>query len=109
MSNYIKFRGTCKAACEQLIKEDPTLRLVRGHYWCPLWNSKEPHWWCEKNGQIIDPTAGQFPSNGNGEYIEFNGFFDCANCGKKVNESLVHSNVGNHIFCSYYCHYNFVM
>ena len=38
--NY-ELRGKCKEYSEQLVTERPDLRLVRGHYWCPIWNSNE--------------------------------------------------------------------
>ncbi|HNV67896.1 MAG TPA: hypothetical protein PKN60_12325, partial [Bacteroidales bacterium] len=66
-SDYLKFRGKCKEMSEAAVLEDPTLRLVRGHYWCPLWDRNEQHWWCVKpDGTIVDPTARQFPSRGLG-------------------------------------------
>jgi len=86
MTDYEKYRGKCKEFSEALVKKDPTLRLVRGHYYCPVWGEQE-HWWCEsKDGKIIDPTKDQFPSKGSGEYVEFNGICICAECGEEVRE-----------------------
>jgi len=86
MENYKNYRGKCKKYCEDLIKEDPSLRLVRGHYYCPLWG-EQAHWWVEdKEGNIIDPTKDQFPSKGMGEYIEFSGIVYCEVCGKEMKE-----------------------
>ena len=34
---YTKFRGKCKQMSEEAVAADPTLRLVRGHYFCPFW------------------------------------------------------------------------
>lgn len=45
MSDYLKFRGKCKELSEAACAEDPSLALVRGHYYCPIWNVTEPHWW----------------------------------------------------------------
>jgi len=71
---------------EALVKEDPTLRLVRGHYFCPHFG-EQAHWWCEKSdGTVVDPTAAQFPSNGSGMYIEFDGNVTCETCGKEMRE-----------------------
>jgi hypothetical protein len=101
-TNYQKYRGKCKEMAANLVNKDEQLRLVRGHYFCPYWG-KQAHWWCEdKNGKIIDPTKLQFPSGGNGEYIEFNGKINCEQCGKEVNEEEAHIN-GNYACCSYKC------
>lgn len=65
-SDYIQFRGKCKEMSQELVKADPSLTLVRGHYHCPIWG-KQAHWWVnDEDGNIIDPTARQFPSKGNG-------------------------------------------
>ena len=102
--NYLTYRGRCKEFCEELIENDPTLTLVRGHYWCPIWNTMEPHWWCiNSNGDIIDPTKLQFPSVGYGEYIPFDGYVTCAECGKEVPEEEADIQ-GNYCFCSYTCY-----
>lgn len=105
---YTQFRGKCKAASEALCATIPSLDLVRGHYFCPIWNSNEPHWWCtQPDGTIIDPTAAQFPSNGNGIYTPFNGIVECAQCGKEMEEEDA-SFEGNYAFCSTYCKMRFV-
>lgn len=84
--NYIKYRGKCKEFCEKAILDDPSLRLVRGHYLCPFWGPQE-HWWTERpDGTIFDPTVKQFPEPQLGEYIEFNGICTCEQCGKEVKE-----------------------
>lgn len=58
---YKRFRGKCREMSEKAVLEDPTLTLVRGFYFCPIWNSEEPHWWCKRaDGTIVDPTAAQF-------------------------------------------------
>ena len=87
MSDYLNYRGKCKEYSTELCTKDSTLTLVRGYYYCPIWNTKEPHWWCENlNGDIIDPTKEQFPSKGLGEYEKFNGLVECAECGKLMKE-----------------------
>ncbi len=83
---YRRFRGKCREMSEALVKEDPTLRLVRGHYLDPHWG-EQAHWWCAKpDGTVVDPTAAQFPSNGRGLYVEFDGICTCETCGKEVRE-----------------------
>jgi hypothetical protein len=84
---YRKYRGKCREACEAIKQEDHTLTLVRGTYYCPIWGSNEEHWWCvDKDGKIVDPTAEQFPSKGLGFYTPFDGYVECAQCGKKIQE-----------------------
>lgn len=108
MSDYLQFRGKCKELSEAEVAADPSLRLVRGHYYCPIWNTEEPHWWCARpDGTILDPSARQFPSKGLGTYTEFNGLVSCANCSKEVPEEDA-SIEGNYAFCSGACHMRFV-
>jgi len=100
--NYRKYRGKCKEMSEALAAKDPSLRVVRGHYDCPIWG-RQAHWWCvDQNGKIVDPTAKQFPSAGIGEYVEFSGYFECEQCGKSVPENEVVP-VGGHPTCSNEC------
>ena len=106
--NYTKYRGKCKEFCEEAIKNDPSLTLVRGHYYCPIWNSDEPHWWTVKeDGTIFDPTKLQFASSGLGIYTPFNGMVTCAECGIEIPEEEADID-GNYCFCSYKCHGRFV-
>jgi len=106
-SDYIKFRGKCKEMSEALVAANPELTLVRGHYVCFSWGY-QPHWWVkDKEGNVIDPTSKQFPSKGQGEYIEFNGTVDCSNCGKNVKEEDADF-ASNYSFCSDSCHMRFV-
>lgn len=107
-NNYKRYRGKCKEYCERAVSEDGTLRLVRGHYYCPIWNTEEPHWWTVKqDGSIYDPTKLQFPSAGLGAYVEFDGYIDCSNCGKTVKEEDATFD-SNYAFCSYRCNGEFV-
>ena len=106
-SDYLKFRGKCKEMSQALVNNNPDLTLVRGHYWCPFWG-EQPHWWVkDKEGNITDPTARQFPSKGMGEYIEFCGNVQCSECGKEMKEveARFHS---NYVFCSTTCNMRFV-
>lgn len=107
-SEYMSYRGKCKEMSEALLVADPTLRLVRGHYYCPIWNTEEPHWWCEKpDGTVVDPSAKQFPSKGLGVYTEFDGFVSCAECGKELSEDEAMFE-SNYAFCSSGCLMRFV-
>ena len=102
-TDYEKYRGKCKEMCEELVIKDPSLRLVRGHYFCPVWNTEEAHWWCvDIDGNIVDPTAKQFGSKGLGTYTEFDGNITCEECGKvvKEEEAII---MGNYAVCSNEC------
>lgn len=106
--NYLKFRGKCKELSEELCANNPNLTLVRGYYFCPIWNSEEQHWWCkDKTGKIIDPSKDQFPSRGLGFYREFDGTLECSNCGKSMLESEAMFD-SNYAFCSTACNMRFV-
>lgn len=103
MSNYAKYRGKCKEMSEALVAEDPSLTLVRGHYFCPIWGRDDGHWWCTKeDGTIVDPTAKQFPSEGCGIYTPFNGIVTCEECGKETTEDKMVL-MGNYPTCSDSC------
>jgi len=105
---YRLYRGRCKELSEAACVADPTLTLVRGHYYCPIWNSAEEHWWTvRQDGSIHDPTKDQFPSRGQGFYEPFDGTVECAECGKKMNEKDARFD-GRYAFCSYLCNGRFV-
>jgi hypothetical protein len=106
--DYLLYRGKCKEMAENACCEDSTLNLVRGYYFCPIWNSDEPHWWTvRQDGSIYDPSKKQFPSKGNGIYTPFNGMVNCSNCGKEMKEEEA-SYDSNYCFCSNSCYGRFV-
>lgn len=106
--DYLEFRGRCKELSEEACSQDPTLTLVRGQYFCPIWNVEEDHWWTTKpDGIINDPSKRQFPSKGSGIYIPFNGLVTCDQCGKEIPEKEA-SYESNYKFCSGRCHGRFV-
>jgi hypothetical protein len=107
-TDYMRFRGKCRKLSEAALASDPTLTLVRGYYFCPIWNSKEAHWWTVRSdGTIYDPSAKQFPSGGLGTYEEFSGMLECAECGKEIPEEGADIE-SNYAFCSPRCHMRFV-
>jgi len=81
--------GNCAEITLAMGRQFPGLQRVRGHYMCPVWGERA-HWWMvDANGNVVDPTADQFPSRGTGEYIpwvegaqEPTGM--CPNCGGAV-------------------------
>lgn len=103
VTDYSTFRGKCKELSSEIVKADPTLRLVRGWYHCPMWG-KQAHWWAQKvDGTIVDPTVRQFPTNGVGAtYEEFDGKIECEYCQKEVPETDAYI-YEHHAYCCYEC------
>lgn len=107
MNDYRKYRGKCKELAEAAVKTNPDLTLVRGYYHDFLWG-KQPHWWTkDKDKNIHDPSKDQFPSKGLGEYEEFDGMVECANCGKQMKEEKARFD-SRYAFCSIECNMRFV-
>lgn len=64
--------GNCHIFCNKMRREFPELILVRGWYKDPAYNKKQTHFWLEtKDGEVVDPTIKQFPTQGN-FYIKYN-------------------------------------
>ncbi len=98
--------GKCAEATLSMQKEFPELIRVRGHYYDAIWGERE-HWWLKtKDGEIVDPTAAQFPTKGIlGDYEEWEEGREepigkCMNCG----EYCFESKGGSHHACSKRCH-----
>lgn len=80
--------GKCVDATANMAQAFPELKRVRGQYICAIWGERD-HWWCvDGMGNIVDPTASQFPSKGLGIYTpwkegtpEPTGI--CSDCGGK--------------------------
>lgn len=107
LDDYARYRGKCKAMSEEVVANNPSLRLVRGQYICPVWG-EQSHWWTQSpEGRVFDPTRDQFPSKGIGAYVEFSGVIECSNCGKEMKEedAVIY---GNYAFCGYRCNGEFV-
>ena len=106
-----ELRGKCKEECEKLILEQPNLELVRGYYYEYSWGdkAKQQHWWCKDlEGNIIDPTASQFPSGGIEDfYEEFTGVVECEECGQGIKEEEAYM-MGRFPVCSSECARNLV-
>jgi hypothetical protein len=109
--HYLKYRGKCKELAQKECDINKELTLVKGWYYCPIWNVKEQHWWCKDNkGNIVDPSRLQFPSGGVGDYEEYQGTFPCSNCGKEILEKDIKQEFSQsvYILCSGDCYAKFV-
>jgi hypothetical protein len=109
MSGDFSLRGKCREMSEAAVAADPSLTLVRGFYHCPIWG-KQAHWWTRRaDGTLYDPTVAQFPSNGFGDYEEYDGTVECDECHKRVPEAEAHfDGNGRYAFCSHRCGLLFV-
>lgn len=107
--SYAEFAGRCLELSTAAVAADPTLRLVRGWYHCPMWGERQ-HWWCVRpDGTVVDPTVTQFPTAGAGaEYEEYAGLVDCEECGKTDIPEAEACIDGNHTFCSSVCYGRYV-
>lgn len=83
--NVTETYGKCSEVTLAMQEAFPELTRVRGHYFCIVWGERE-HWWLKDGDEVVDPTAGQFPSQGNGVYVEWDESQPeptgmCPNCG----------------------------
>lgn len=96
--------GRCKEVAIDMQDNFPELRLVRGHYYDDEWG-RRGHWWLQLGDRIVDPTAIQFPSAGEGRYEEHPEGAEeptgiCMNCGEYV--------YGGSKFCNNTCEAEFI-
>lgn len=83
--------GTSHFHCAQFVREMqarfPDLRRVAGFYYAPDSDASHgEHWWLEdERGNVIDPTADQFPSQGTGRYVRYDPRLHCVVKGKCMN------------------------
>lgn len=57
-----KTLGRCQQASREMKAAFPELEIVKGHVHCPEPWGKRGHWWLvDPEGNIVDPTAAQFP------------------------------------------------
>lgn len=89
IANVQSVFGRCCEVTAAMVTMFPELIRVRGHYFDPLWGERA-HWWLtDPDGDIVDPTAAQFPSKGCGVYTPWTeGVMEptsiCPNCGGYV-------------------------
>lgn len=94
---------SAKSKCEDLLIENPLLKIVSGFYYCPLTSKNNIHWWCiTPAGDIIDPSKEQFGYQGMGDYIQSDGLIECKECGKRVKDDDAIL-LGDEQFCSNHC------
>ena len=79
--------GKCHEAVRQMQKEFPELRTAVGYVFAGSWGDREHAWLVDVDGNIVDPTAKQFP--GVGDYREWQAgdpvdVGPCANCGEAI-------------------------
>ena len=85
-ANVSQAYGACAEMTLKMKEAFPELTRVRGHYYCLVWGERA-HWWlATPEGQIVDPTATQFPSRGIGVYAPWEEGAEeptgqCPNCG----------------------------
>jgi hypothetical protein len=83
--------GKCREWSRAMASFYPELRVARGWYDDPIWGQRE-HWWCvTPAGEIVDPTAAQFPTRGMFPYREITDESEvptgaCLTCGDPVYE-----------------------
>ena len=79
--------GQCLEVTLQMQHAFPELQRIKGHYYCAIWGER-CHWWLQTaDGEVVDPTAMQFPSKGTGVYVplcsdEPEPIGRCVNCGE---------------------------
>jgi hypothetical protein len=88
-ANVTETYGKCAKVTEAMQLAFPELTRVRGHYYCLSWGERS-HWWLvDTDGEVVDPTAAQFPSGGHGVYVPWEEGTPeptgvCPNCGGYV-------------------------
>lgn len=84
--------GACQQAVTEMAKAFPELTIERGHVMCPAPWGLRAHWWLvDPKGNIVDPTASQFPGIfayepwTPGDEVRVG---KCMNCGCEICEAL---------------------
>ncbi len=77
--------GLCIPVCQAMVAAFPELRIAYGNYYCNIWGERWHMWCVTPEGEIIDPTLRQFPTQA-GSHIERcedkRPVGKCANCGE---------------------------
>lgn len=107
---YVKrtpfLRGQCIKASEEMRQAFPELVEVRGHVYC-AWGKDGHVWLTTPEGEIVDPTRGQFPGPIRyeawkpGDMVEVG---RCMDCGEYIWESVQSlDDVAHKDFCDERC------
>lgn len=84
--NVIETFGKCDDVTKAMAAVFPELTRTRGYYMCVAWGRRD-HWWLvDPEGEIVDPTAEQFPCRGTSQYVPWKEGSEeptgkCMNCG----------------------------
>jgi len=99
--------GCCRKVTKAMAAVFPELTRVRGHYYCLYWGERA-HWWLyDPDGDVIDPTAMQFPSKGEGHYEQWDESQPeptgiCPQCGEYAYDGMTCcSNVCSRAYAAY--------
>lgn len=72
LQRYRTSAHNCAQFSRALAERFSSLKAVAGFYFSPNGASRGEHWWTEDaDGNIIDPTADQFPCQGAGRYVRY--------------------------------------
>lgn len=111
--NGQSMRGYCHSESELMVARFPELRLVRGFYIDIGSGVPFPHWWCQLDSEIIDPTLSQF-SGIEGRYEEFDPAIHgpepigkCYDCGELIYPPADGSDPYSYEFCNTNCSFSF--
>lgn len=106
-STYAQCYGQCQTAVTAMHKAFPELRIAKGHVYTS-WGMRA-HWWLvNKDDEIIDPTARQFPALFG--YEEWKPGDElrvgkCVNCGEEIYRAVQSlDDVKQESICSATCH-----
>jgi len=106
--HHDRLYGTCQSATREMVETFPELKAIPGHVMVAPAGRVE-HWWCvTPQGEIVDPTAGQFGA-GVGEYIPWTPGTQvrvgrCMNCGEDIYKAVEALGGDRECICSPECH-----
>lgn len=103
-------QGKCQEYVERMKEAFPNLTVRAGFYYDAVWGARQ-HWWLETDsGEIVDPTAIQFPGGAGADpsHYEFVPEEDrpigvCANCGE-----LCYQGSPSDMLCSSRCERSYI-
>lgn len=106
-----KVLGQCAKATQEMVETFPELIRVPGHVY-PMGWGKRAHWWCvTPTGEIVDPTASQFPGGFAGDYEPFEPGTEvrvgrCMYCGEDLYATIMRldEEPPHRTFCDDRCH-----